>query len=47
MKENQLFDYESSENNDNAAKKEQKPDVSVFLRVIQIILSIILGAMHV
>ncbi|WDF45321.1 hypothetical protein PQ459_10475 [Chryseobacterium sp. KACC 21268] len=44
MEGKKLFDYESSENKEH---QEEKPNVNVFLKVIQIILSIILGAMHV
>jgi len=47
MEGKQLFNYEDSENKDNSAEDKQKPDVNIFLKVIQIILSIILGAMHV
>jgi len=47
MKEHQLFDYENSEQKENIESQSAKPEVNVFLKIVQIILSIILGAMHV
>jgi len=47
MEGKQLFNYEDSENVDSSIEENQKPDVNIFLKVVQIILSIILGAMHV
>jgi len=47
MEGKQLFNYEDSENKDSFIKEKQKPDINIFLKVIQIILSIILAAMHV
>jgi len=44
MEGKKLFDYESSEDKE---KDEKKSNANIFLKVIQILLSIIMGAMHV
>ena len=44
MEGKQLFDYETAENKE---KDQEKSNAETFLKVIQILLSIIMGAMHV